>query len=92
MARTRVKLNSAGMRELLLSGGVRADMLRRAEQAASAARSTAPVDSGEYRDAISAETDTTDRAVGQVVASAPHSLVVEAKTRNLGRSVDAAGG
>lgn len=92
MARTKVKLISRGMRDLLNSAGIRADMLRRAESAADAARGSAPVESGEYRDGIRAESATTDRAVGRVVASAPHSLAVEFGTQNLGRSVDAAGG
>lgn len=87
----KVTLNHAGMQALLNSAGIRADMLRRAHAAATVAQATAPVESGEYRAGIHAESATTDRAVGRVVATAPHSAVVEAKTRNLGRAIDAAG-
>lgn len=92
MARTRVTLNHAGMAELLKSAGVRAEMTRRAESVASAARSRAPVESGTYRDSIHVEQATTDRAVARVVADAPYALLVEANTRTLGSSIDAAGG
>jgi hypothetical protein len=91
MARNRIKLNSGGMREILNGPAMERDMLRRARQAADAARDSAPVESGEYRDSIHAEVVHTDRAVGRVYADAPHALVVEAKTSNLGRSIDAAG-
>ena len=91
MARFRVKLRSAGMREILNGPAMERDMLRRAERAADAARSSAPVESGQYRDSIRATVEHTDRAVGRVYADAPHALVVEAKTRTLGRSIDAAG-
>lgn len=86
------KPRSAGYREILNSSEMGADMLRRAEAGAAAARSTALVDSGEYQDGIVAELVTTDRKVGRVIATAPHSLVVESRTRNLGSAIDAAGG
>lgn len=92
MAKAEVKLISAGMRALLNSSGVRADMMRRAERVASAARSSAPVATGAYRNSIRAVSATTDRAVGRAVASVPYALVVEARTGNLARSLDAAGG
>ena len=84
------KLNSAGMRELLNSGEIGAAMLARANRVAQAARSSAPVDTGAYRNSITSQVARTDRAVGRVTASAPHAMLVEANTRNLGRSVDAA--
>jgi hypothetical protein len=92
MGRSQFKLNHAGMAQLLKSGEISADMMRRAESAASAARGFAPVESGAYQGSIHAESATTDRAVGRVVADVDYALVVEAKTRTLGRSVDAAGG
>lgn len=92
MAATRFRLNFAGVGQLLRSSGMAAEMRSRAENVAAAARSAAPVDTGEYRDSITVETATTDRAVGRCVATAPHSLVVEARTRVLGSSIDAAGG
>lgn len=91
MARFRVKLNSAGMRELLNAPALERHLLDRAERAAAAARASAPVESGEYRDSIHAETVHTDRVVGRVVADVDYAVAVEAATRNLGRSIDAAG-
>lgn len=87
----RFKLNSAGMRELLNSGEVGGFMMTRANRVAAAARSSAPVLTGAYRNSITTQLARTDRAVGRVIASAPHAMLVEANTRNLGRSVDAAG-
>lgn len=92
MARTRVELNSAGVRELLNDSGVRAELERRAERVAAAARATAPVATGAYRDSIHVTTGRTDRAEARVVAPVPHAMLVEAKTGNLARSLDAAGG
>jgi hypothetical protein len=87
-----VRLNGAGVRELLHSEGVRRMLRARAERAAAAARASAPVASGAYRDSIRVEDATTDRAVGRVVADVPYALVVESKTGNLARSLDAARG
>lgn len=87
MANPKVNLDSGGMEALLKSAGVRAVLRARAEQVASRARSTAPVESGEYRDSIRVVSDTTDRAVERVVATADHAAVVEAKTGNLARSL-----
>lgn len=92
MSRVRVKLNSAGMRALLNDPGLRADLTTRAERVLAAAKASAPVDSGEYRDSLHIVDDTTDRAVVRVGSSAPHGLLVEMKTGNLARALDAAGG
>lgn len=92
MPATRVKLNHPGMRELLHSAGVRADMDRRARVVAAAARSTAPVVSGAYRASITVTDDTTDRAVARVFADIYYALSVEAGHRTLGRALDAARG
>lgn len=87
MAKTKITLVSSGMRELLNSAGVRADVRAAAEVIASRARQSAPVVSGRYRDSISVISDTTDRAVERVNASAPHAFLVESKTGNLKRAV-----
>lgn len=92
MARAKVKLIHPGMQKLLEDDGVRKELNRRAEQVAQQARLTAPVDSGEYRDSIAVREVTTDRAGARVVSTAPHGLLVEAKTGNLARALDAAGG
>jgi hypothetical protein len=91
MARN-VKLNSRGMADLLKSSGVRAELKRRIAPVEAAAKGNAPVASGEYRDSIRTVSATTDRAVERVEASAPHAFVVEARTGNLARALDAAGG
>lgn len=88
---TRVRLYHDGMEELLKSAGVRADLTGRAERVASAARASAPVESGAYRDSIHVEADTTDRAAARVVAGVSYAMVVEANTGNLARALDAAG-
>lgn len=87
---TRVKMNSAGVREVLNSSGTRAMLTGKAGPVLSAARSGAPVDTGEYRDSLAIVQDTTDRAVVRVVSTAPHGMIVEANTGNLARALDAA--
>lgn len=89
---TRTKLNSRGMAALLKSGEVRSFVTERAERVLAAARDAAPVASGEYRDGLYLEQDTTDRAVVRVKSEVPYGLVVEANTGNLARALDSAGG
>jgi hypothetical protein len=86
----RTVLNSAGMQAMLVSPGIRADMLSRAEIVAATARASAPVDSGAYRDSITAYDVTTDRAVGRVGSDLPYASLIEANTGNLARALDAA--
>lgn len=89
----RVKLNSRGIREVLTSPEVAAELQARAERVAQAARTSAPRSSGEYANGIEVVMDQhADRVVAHVVAKAPHSLLVEANTGNLARALDAAGG
>jgi hypothetical protein len=91
MARVRVKLKSAGMRDLLKSAGVAADLKRRADRVAQTAKGSGPVDSGEYVNDISVVVEQhADRVVAHVVAGAPHSMIVEAATGNLSRALDSA--
>lgn len=92
MAHAKVTLNHAGVRALLNDEGVRTELTRRAERVLAAAKASAPVESGEYRDNLHIEQATTDRAVTRVVGDTRHSLVVEAHTGNLARALDAAGG
>ena len=92
MARTRIKLNSAGIQSYLDGGGgVDALLEAEAQERADRARANAPVASGAYRDSIHVETDHTDRMVVRVVASAPHAFVVEARNGVLAKASDAAG-
>ena len=88
---TRVTMKSAGIKELLNSSGTRALLTSKAGPVLSAAQAGAPVATGEYRDSLKIVQDTTDRAVVRVVSTAPHGLIVEARTGNLARALDAAG-
>lgn len=78
--------------QILTSGEVRALCTDRAARALAAAKSSAPVDSGAYRASLHLEQATTDRAVTRVVADVDYALVIEARTGNLSRALDAAGG
>lgn len=83
-----VKLNRAGIIQVLKSPEVEAALMSVAEAAASAARASAPVSSGEYQDSISAFTEMhADRVVAHVSSDAPHAMAVEARTGNLARAL-----
>lgn len=92
MARAQVKLNSPGMSSLLKDAGVRKDLTARMERAEAVAVATAPFKTGAYKASIHLVQDTTDRAVVRLVASAPHSHLVQARTGHLAKALDAAGG
>jgi hypothetical protein len=82
----RFKVNRAGIRDLLKSEGVKADLKARAERVAAAARAQTdmPIKVEGAHGRI--------RARYHVVADAPEARAVEAKTRLLGRAMDAARG
>lgn len=86
----RVNLDHAGMAAMLKSAPVRAELTRRGARVLAAAKSSAPVDTGDYKAGLHLEEDTTDRAVVRVVADDWKSAIVEASTGNLGRALDAA--
>ena len=92
MGRAKVELISSGMASLLRDSGVASMLQEKAVAVANSARATAPFENGDYRDGITVVRDTTDRAVARVVATAPHSHLVESRTGNLARALDAAGG
>ena len=92
MASAKVRLDHHGMAKLLLDDGVREDLTRRMENVAAQARATAPVVTGDYRDKIDVFQDTTDRVAVRVGSTSDHAFIVEAKTGNLARALDAAGG
>lgn len=84
----KVKLNHGGIQSYLDGDhGVEALLDAQAEESASRARASAPVDSGEYLASIHVETDRTDRMVKRVVADVPYAMVVEANTGTLARSL-----
>lgn len=89
MGAIKVKINHGGMRALLNSSEVRAELTKRAERVLSAAQSSAPVDTGAYKDGLHIEQATTDRAVVRVAGGTDHDWIVEANTGNLARALDA---
>lgn len=86
----RTRLISSGMQQLLEFPEVRALLTAKAEIVASAARASAPVDTGAYRDSIRVEQDTTDRVAVRVGSYVFYGIMVEANTGNLVRALDAA--
>ena len=83
----RIRLNRSEMGKFLKSDQVRPPLKAIAQEKSSVARASAPVDSGEYRESINVQSDTTDRAVERVVAHAPHAAVIESRTGNLKRAL-----
>jgi len=93
MPNARIVLNHAGIASLLKSPEVAAELHRRAERAANAARASAPVDTGAYLAGIEVVDEVhKDRVVSRVYAKAPDSMFVEANTGNMARALDAARG
>lgn len=86
-----MKFNESFIPDLGHSVAVRAIVKAKAEEVAAAARSSAPVDTGEYRDSIHVEMDSTPfRVVAKVVASSDHAMLVESQTGNLSRALRSA--
>ena len=88
----RFEWNMAGLIELSHEV-LEADCIPLAEKVAAAARESAPVgETGDYRDGIHVQTDRrtglNDWAHAYVVADAPHSGFVEARTGNLARALN----
>ena len=88
--RTRFKLNHRGMGDVLKSRGVRRDLTVRMDRVLAAAKSAAPVATGEYRESLHLVQATTDRAVVRVAGGTDHDMFVEAETGNLARALDQA--
>jgi hypothetical protein len=89
----KMKLDSRGMKQLLMSDAVRAELRRRAQRVADRANSTAPVgETGQLSQSHEVVDDTTDRAVARVVSDLDYAITVEANTGYLTASLDAAGG
>jgi hypothetical protein len=83
-----LKWNEAFFRQTLKSPQARSLATGAAQEIAGDARASAPVDSGEYRDLIDVEvSETENRVVATVIARARHSMIVEARTGNLARSL-----
>ena len=96
MARDRFEWNMAELIDLS-NEVLEADCIPLAEKVATAARESAPVgETGDYRDGIHVQTDRrtaeNDWAHAYVVADAPHSGFVEARTGNLARALNSVEG
>lgn len=90
---TKVKWNDRAVQEYLDGEhGVEDSLERRASRVEQAAKSSAPVASGAYRDSLHVETAHTDRMVKRVVSDVPHAFAVEARHGVLAKALDAAGG
>lgn len=85
-----VQLDHAGIEEFLKSVQVRAELTRRGQRVLAAAKSSAPVVTGTYRDSLKVVQDTTDRAVVRVISDAVYAMQVEANHGTLAKSLDAA--
>lgn len=91
--RVRVELNSDGVKELLKSPEVEEHLAGLASIVEGAAVSGAPVETGRYRDSIYYETEQkANRVIAIVATSDPAGRLIEAKTGNLARALDAIGG
>lgn len=85
MSRLRIEVNRAGLREVLKSPGVRAELERRAHAIAAAADAAAN-DPGGHR----VETEVgADRARAAVITVTPKAMYKEATQRTLSRSLGA---
>ncbi len=82
-----VKFNNAFFDELSTSPAVTALCVEAAERVAAIARSTAPVESGDYKKSIVVSTKRQRRAVALVVSDDPKVMIIEAKTGNLARAL-----
>jgi hypothetical protein len=87
MAKVKIEIDRKGIGQVLKSDEVRKPLRDIAEKSATRARSTAPVDSGEYKGSIVVESDTTDRAVERVVARDDKAMIIESRTSNLKRAL-----
>jgi hypothetical protein len=83
-----VKFNEAFFQELSRSPAVQNLVGGIAEEIAADARSTAPVDTGDYRKGIHVEVKFQKRVVAVVMASDKKSMLVESKTGNLVRALN----
>ena len=85
-----MKWNESFFSKLGHSPEVTALIRGKAESVAARARATAPVDTGEYRDSISVRIrSAATRNVALVVADDEKAMLIESKTGNLARALNA---
>lgn len=88
---TTIEFNDVFFDEIMKSAGVDRLTKDAAVRAAEIARSTAPVDTGSYRDQIRVIVrESRHRRVYRVVGNDPKTLLIESKTGNLARALKAA--
>lgn len=93
MGRASVKMKNAGVRELLTSDEVRADLERRGERVRSAMADSAPVESGDLAASHTVEVDEhPDRVAVHVGSDLDYALHIALATGYMARALDAAGG
>lgn len=85
-----MEFNDGFFENLSRSPGVTGLCVAAAEKVAAAARSSAPVDSGDYKRGIVVRTKYQRRSVAVVVATDPASMIIESKTGNLARALRSA--
>lgn len=86
----RVRLNRAGMRELLNDPGLARDLHRRMEPVLAEAKA-APDVTGAYEASLIIRDEKTDRVVSRVYADVDYALAVEASRGTLARALGRAG-
>ncbi|MFI8593731.1 HK97 gp10 family phage protein [Microbacterium sp. NPDC078428] len=84
-----VKFNNAFFDDLSRSAGVAALVDEATERIAQTARSTAPTESGDYRDGIVTAGKYQRRYVGLVIGTDPKTMIIESRTGNLARALRA---
>lgn len=90
MAKARITTNGREVVNIMKSGAMESLLAERAARVASAAKSAAPVDSGEYRDSIEVNMEQhPTRVVAHIGSSAAHAMIVEANEGVLARALDA---
>jgi intein/homing endonuclease len=86
-----LKFNESFIPALGNSAAVENIVRAKAEQVANAARTSAPVDTGDYRSSIRVKiVRTRFRTVAKIVADSDHSMLVESKHGTLARALRAA--
>ena len=86
----KVTLNHGGIAELLKSSEIRNALTERADRILAAAKASAPVDTGAYRDGLHVEVvEHRSRVVARVVGVTDHDMLVEAAAGTLARALDA---
>ena len=84
-----MQFNDRFFDELATSEGVTNLVRSVAEDGASIARSTAPVNEGDYRDGISVKMKKQKRSVALIVSTDWKTFLIESKTGNLSRALRA---